>query len=98
PPPALSFPTRRSSDLRVTRRRAGLEIAVERRQLESIRDLGRVALVPELDLAGGAAAVARAGVPVVALFVRELEPVAAHRFAGLRSEEHTSELQSRENL
>src|SRR5690606_39914594 len=89
-PDPPSFPTRRSSDLGLEKDRAEAIVG----KLLAVDTLAAEMLVPYL---------LAAGPQVVAVLVdqalpelRALDEV-AERFA-LRSEEHTSELQSRENL
>src|SRR5690606_41302642 len=89
PPPLHSFPTRRSSDLHA------LAIGEPTLAIEVTRLLARAAHAREARRVDRGVALEVAG-------VLRVEPLRDHRahvgVEVLRSEEHTSELQSRENL
>src|SRR5690606_41845253 len=92
----LSFPTRRSSDL--------LRKALGARQSDILHQFGLEAVT--LSVAGGIVGLALGVLGAwfmtslfnLPLVVAPQNAVMAIAFSGLRSEEHTSELQSRENL
>src|SRR5690606_41373886 len=85
----FSFPTRRSSDLFVP------PVVMGRRSLLAIRSLGAVLARRTLRAVLAARAWLRELGDLDLLQLDALEPAALDH---LRSEEHTSELQSRENL
>src|SRR5690606_41926034 len=83
------FPTRRSADLLT---RAGLD-ACRQAGVEAVVVLGHPAYYPRFGFSAAAAEVLAAPFSGPAFMALELAPGALRR-----SEEHTSELQSRENL
>src|SRR5690606_41824610 len=93
-----SFPTRRSSDLnRVEGPVAELE-AMLGEQAAQVVVQRRDAIVVESRCGGAEHRHVRRLLPERLAVANQLAPDVAERVLGTRSEEHTSELQSRENL
>src|SRR5690606_40960298 len=93
-----SFPTRRSSDLALP---VNIMVAA-RAQHDSVVEVGAPPAFPPANVVGFAVFGRRVTLRASAVAFKEREPLSAREHADsaseVRSEEHTSELQSRENL
>src|SRR5690606_42040047 len=93
--PALpSFPTRRSSDLHHLAQYGDMSLVLGEGRGHALIRVAKAVVAQELAVAGDL----QAGMEVLGLEDVDVHPAVDQQMVDLRSEEHTSELQSREDL